>query len=142
MDKHKSRMSEEKAGIGSYKRNLKIWKVTFVDICNITSSKLSTIIWCKKEGLIASSYICPKCQEPMKMVQSNSQNRCSDGFVWKCRRRINKVRHEVERSIRSGSWFENSNLTLEEILKLTYMWTQNVEQQHVSTAIYQLANAY
>ena len=32
-------------------------------------------------------------------------------------------------SIRKGSWFERSNLTLEEILKLTYWWCRDVAQE-------------
>ena len=37
-------------------------------------------------------------------------------------------KHKVEISVRKGSWFEKSNLTLEEILKLTYLWCQDLNQ--------------
>ena len=34
-------------------------------------------------------------------------------------------------SIRKGSWFENSNLSLEEVLKLTYWWCRDVKQEKI-----------
>ena len=45
----------------------------------------------------------------------------SDGYVWACRKQINGKRHRCERSIREGSWFEKANLTIEEVLKFTYV---------------------
>ena len=39
---------------------------------------------------------------------------------WECRRRINSKRHKVEMSVRAGSWFAQSKMTLEEILEYTY----------------------
>ena len=38
----------------------------------------------------------------------------------------------MEFSIRKGGWFEGSNLTLEEILKLTYWLCRDVEQETMS----------
>ena len=119
---------------GSYKRQCKVWHTTYADICTITSNKKTTIEWCQNKCLLGKEYFCPKCFQPMDLVISTSKNVSSDAVVWRCRRRIMKVRHQVERSIRKGTWFENSNLTLEEILKLTYLWTQNVAQQHVSSS--------
>ena len=40
----------------------------------------------------------------------------SDGCKWRCQNK-NHV------SIRKLSWFEGSNLTIEEIIELTYWWT-------------------
>ena len=53
----------------------------------------------------------------MKLVESGDR---SDDYVWECRKQINGKRHRCERSIREGSWFEKANLTIEEMLKLTY----------------------
>ena len=33
-----------------------------------------------------------------------------------------------ENSIRSGSWFGKSNMTLEQILEFTYWWCQDLDQ--------------
>ena len=43
----------------------------------------------------------------------------SDGFKWLCRRQVNGKKHKVEMSIRAGSWFQQSKMTLEEFLKYT-----------------------
>ena len=44
----------------------------------------------------------------------------SDGFKYDCRGGQAVKRYRVEQSIRHGSWFEKSNLTLQEIMKITY----------------------
>ena len=42
------------------------------------------------------------------------------GFRWRCRRRVAGKRCSGSRSIRHGSWFQQSHLTLEEVLYFTY----------------------
>ena len=42
-----------------------------------------------------------------------------------------RKRHKVEMSIRQGSWFEKSNMTIEEILKFTYWWCRDVKQEDI-----------
>ena len=37
----------------------------------------------------------------------------------------------MEVSIRKGSWFDNSGMTLKEILKLTYWWCQDLDQAQI-----------
>ena len=54
-----------------------------------------------------------------------------DGFKWECRRRAYSKRHKVELSIRAGSWFEQSKMTLEEILKYSYWWCQELDQDQI-----------
>ena len=54
-----------------------------------------------------------------------------DGFKWECRRRINSKRHQVERSVRAGSWFAQSKMTLEEMLEYTYWWWQDFDQAQI-----------
>ena len=39
-----------------------------------------------------------------------------------CRRQTGGKRHKAEMTIRKDSWFEKSNLSLEEVFKLTYWW--------------------
>ncbi|GFT03329.1 uncharacterized protein TNCV_2985041 [Trichonephila clavipes] len=58
-----------------------------------------------KEGLIASSYECPKCNEQMGLNERKSV--VLDGFEWRCRKKgVNT--HDVCRSIRKNSWFSIS----------------------------------
>ncbi len=45
-----------------------------------------------------------------------------DGFMWRCHSKAKNNPHDVWLSIRHGTWFAASNLTLEEIIELTYLW--------------------
>ncbi|GFX92178.1 uncharacterized protein TNCV_1740981 [Trichonephila clavipes] len=49
-----------------------------------SKSKKELIEWCMKEGLIASSYECPKCNEQMGLNERKSV--VLDGFEWRCRK--------------------------------------------------------
>lgn len=54
-----------------------------------------------------------------------------DGLRWECRKYGNK-KHRTERSIRKGSWFDNSNLSLQETLTLTYWWCEGLTEAQIS----------
>ena len=81
------------------------------------------------EGLLAKSQLCPHCNKEMKLVTWNDR---SDGLKWECRTQTSGKRHKTEASIRKGSWFAQSNMTLEEILKFTYWWRQDLEQSQIT----------
>ena len=87
-----------------------------------------TLCWLKDEALIASSRVCDICQSNMNWVECKDR---SDGYVWQCRRQIGRKRHRVEKSIREGSWFENANLSMEEMIKFTYWWCQGLDQWQI-----------
>ena len=72
--------------------------------------------------------MCSVCGDDIKLVNCDDR---SDGFKWECRRRINSKRHKVELSIRAGSWFEQSKMTLEEILKYSNWWCQELDQAQI-----------
>lgn len=86
------------------------------------------ISWLKDENLIATQRICGNCQSEMKWTECNDR---SDEFVWECRKQIGHKRHRYQTSIREGSWFENANLTIEEVLKFTYWWCQDLKQWQI-----------
>lgn len=94
----------------------------------ILCNKDRLIGWLVDEKLIANSRKCGHCNEMMKLVIANDR---SDGFEWECRGQINGKRHRVEMSIRKDSWFEKSNLTLVEIVKLKYWWCRGVSQEEI-----------
>ena len=64
----------------------------------------------------------------MKLVVCGDR---SDGHKWECQRQEGGKRHKVEMSIRQGSWFEKSNMTIEEILKFMYWWCRDVKQEDI-----------
>ena len=93
-----------------------------------TSSKQVLIEWLMSEGLIRKSQLCPQWNNEMKIVTCNDR---SDGLKWECRVQSSAKRHRAELLIRTGSWFAQSNLTSEEILKFTYC-CQDLEQSQIT----------
>ncbi|GFX69958.1 uncharacterized protein TNCV_2099761 [Trichonephila clavipes] len=81
------------------------YTLEFFTLLNARGKK-ELIEWCMKEGLIASSYECPKCNEQMGLNERKSV--VLDGFEWRCRKK--GVNTHVCRSIRKNSWFSNSKL--------------------------------
>ena len=120
--------AETQCGVekSSYGRNNKLDKWTYDRLNDeVLCRKDITINWCMKEELIARERVCGHCSEQMECTDR------SDRYKWECRRQIGGKRHKVEMSIRKGSWFENSNLSLEEVLKLTYWWCRDVKQEEI-----------
>jgi len=71
----------------------------------------------KDVGLIRSEVQCNLCGRDMTWHADTS---AVDGFRWRCRRMVAGNRCSGSRSIRHGSWFQRSKLTLQEVLFLTY----------------------
>ena len=71
----------------------------------------------KDVELIRCKVQCNTCERDM--TWSADPNRC-DGFRWRCRRSVAGVKCHASTSIRHGSWFQLSNLTLAEIMVCTY----------------------
>ncbi|CAB4012579.1 Hypothetical predicted protein, partial [Paramuricea clavata] len=76
----------------------------------------------REEKLKHWTRLCCHCDLPMKLVKCEDR---SDKYKWECRKSVNGKRNKVEISIRKGSWFEKSNMTLEEVLKFTYWWCRD-----------------
>ncbi|GFX04206.1 mitotic-spindle organizing protein 2A [Trichonephila clavipes] len=60
------------------------YTLEFFTLLNARGKK-ELIEWCMKEGLIASSYECPKCNEQMRLNEGKSV--VLDGFEWRCRKK-------------------------------------------------------
>ena len=48
----------------------------------------------------------------------------------------NNKRHKSTVNIRKGSWFEQSNLTLEEIIKFSYWWSEGLTQEEMKKQLH------
>ena len=94
---------------------------------NYLSNNETLIEWLKKYGLLAKEVLCHNCKEKMKCVLCKDR---LDGLKFECRGKGTK-RHRMERSIRQNTWFEKSNMTLHEILKLTYWWSIGLTQEQI-----------
>ncbi|GFX82509.1 transposable element Tcb2 transposase [Trichonephila clavipes] len=60
------------------------YTLEFFTLLNARGKK-ELIEWCMKEGLIASSYECPKCNEQMGLNERKSV--VLDGFEWRCQKK-------------------------------------------------------
>ncbi|GFV61682.1 uncharacterized protein TNCV_188401 [Trichonephila clavipes] len=72
--------------------------------------------WVMKEGLIPSRYESPKCKKDMRLVERKGTIDC---FEWRCRVQLKENPHFACRSVRKGTWFSDSRLSICVILRLT-----------------------
>ncbi|GBL81146.1 hypothetical protein AVEN_83196-1 [Araneus ventricosus] len=82
--------------------------------------------WCMGMDMIAKEYVCPTCGEKMILTENN----CSDGYAWVCRK-FGVNEHHIKRTVRKGSWFEESKLTIPEVLILTYLWVKKTPNEWI-----------
>lgn len=90
--------------------------------------KLDVVKYCMSVGLISRNYTCSNCNENMKLVERKDKD---DGYNWVCRVYGNN-KHYVKRSIRCGSWFEESKLSLIDVLQLTYLWVKKTRNEWIT----------
>ena len=87
----------------------------------------------KEHKLLTSSCNCLICTKPMEMV-TRPLSSTSDGFGWRCTNQRCSKRHTYH-TIRSGSFFENSKVTLSKWLYIIYLWSH---QTKVTAAVKQV----
>ena len=96
-------------------------------MCRLNDKEM-LVKWLMEEGLLRKSRLCERCSKEMSLVMCEDR---SDGWKWQCQKQSNGKRHRVEESIRKGSWFSNSRLALEEMLKFTYWWCMDLDQSQI-----------
>lgn len=84
----------------------------------LSEDKEKLIEWLRERGMIANGYVCGKCGCDMKIIKRAD---VSDGCTWNCQK-YGEANHNVKRSVRKGTWFEESKLKMSDILIMTYMW--------------------
>ena len=79
----------------------------------------AVITWCQENGLISEIKRCPEqgCNNVMTLANRTGK----DGKTWRCQRPCRKTL-----SIRSGIFFEGSNLLISTIIKFTYNWAYEI----------------
>ncbi|GBN88255.1 hypothetical protein AVEN_163430-1 [Araneus ventricosus] len=88
------------------------------DLDYLYGLKKDVIDWCMEMNLIAKAYVCPTCGVKMVLTERDG----SDGCSWVCRKFGVNAQH-VRGTVRKGSWFGESKLSIPENLILTYLWT-------------------
>ena len=74
------------------------------------------IIWTRQHGVVSIQMVCDSlhCQGQNRQMREVSDSKRVDGVRWKC----TKKECRKEYSIRKGSFFESSHLTICQILQL------------------------
>lgn len=98
------------------------------DLAKICESTESIIAWLINLNLLLNlkDCICKFCEIGRFGFRKDSSF-SRDNYVWRC---SNKKCHKKV-TVRKGSWFENHNLTLEQILHITYFWVYRCNQEFV-----------
>ena len=100
--------------------------LVYDDIYEIRDSFV-LIKWSQEKGVIGDfGGDCKHCGEG-KITLKKDSSYGREGYVWRCT--IKQCGYKI--SVRAGSWFENSNLTLQQVLKLTYYWVYKTRQDTV-----------
>ena len=81
-------------------------------------------LWMRANGLLARHMMCHRCGSPM---EERPYARVQDGVVWRCLPR----QCRATASIRKGSFFEASHLSLQKLMDLAYFWTMDVPNAEV-----------
>ena len=99
-----------------------IWRLD--RIFSLCSDHDKLVIFLQSEGLLGNHQgICPKCQ--IGTVNLRLDKSKTDGKIWRCGR----SKHcNYKLSIRHGSFFSQTHLALETVLKLIYFWVWKVPQ--------------
>lgn len=89
--------------------------ISYGDLCRQLSSIPNTITWCKQKNLLPSEKRCI-CGRDCRIVKRSS---FPEGECFRCPRKgCQKVT-----SLRSGTFFENSKVPLEKIIRLIHLWS-------------------
>ena len=67
----------------------------------------ASVSWLAERGLIGNTFTCAICQQPCRM---NAYAGSADGYRWKCRD------CNFRKSIRHGSFFSDSHLSLKQVI--------------------------
>ena len=96
---------------------------------NITHRSLveetqTDIIVVTRHGLIHNSFNCPNCNS---LCRLNSWNETNAGKIWRCRGQ----NCNFTKSIRADSFFDNSHLSLTEIVDFIYFWSKKLSLSYI-----------
>ena len=79
-------------------------------------------------GLLRSKMQCNTCGRDMTW---SADRNITEGFRWRCHRSVAGTRCNQSVSIKFGSWFQQSNLMLHEIMLMTYDIVRRVPAVHI-----------
>ena len=100
----------------------------------IYGDRLGLLRWLAARRLIKNSFLCQDCQIPCSLI---ADNEVGDGYIWKCKQCRRKA------SIRDGSFFTRSHLSLSQLVTILYCWSRDMSHKDISNeAELSLANPH
>ena len=97
------------------------WRlVTLAAELNTTES---TLQWAARRRLVHNAVTCPRCARPATLV---ARADVTDGHHWRC------ARCRFTKSVRSGSFFERSHLSISSIVVIAYCWAVDMPQKLIA----------
>ena len=96
--------------------------MSFAFLARVTATPDSIIEYFQERGVLrpkTNPFPCPveNCGKDMAWTKKNS---ISDGYVWRCRK------HSKTISIRAGSYFRKSKLSLKTLFELLFCWAHRM----------------
>ena len=92
----------------------------FSDLLVILGSFQNIFNFCVSQKLLANCQQCSRCGCNMELTETI---RAKDGYIWRCRTWL---------SIRSGSFFEGSNIMLSSWLHLMFLWAIQISGSRIA----------
>ncbi|ESN96498.1 hypothetical protein HELRODRAFT_189269 [Helobdella robusta] len=100
----------------------------FLELIDYILKKEDTVRWAKQHGLIAATMTC-RCLADMRFAESALT---ADGYLWRCR----NSRCRATKTIRHGSFYSHSQLSLTNCILMTYFWSMyDVSQATVASIL-------
>lgn len=90
------------------------------DLYPLLSNTAASIDWARDNGLLAKNVKCPTCGNDMKLAKHGGD----DHQIWECTRTVDKIRHHKRVSIRDGSIFSGTHITIRTAILLIYEWSR------------------
>ena len=84
---------------------------------------LTTIRWCARHRLLANLHMCPQCAVPCGLIFRAQLTDCKTWYCSLCKHK---------QSIREGSWFMKSHVSLYNLVLMTYCWASDYPQKTIS----------
>jgi len=81
------------------------------------------IQWLQQRQLLKSEVRCDSCYCSMRWSKNSHSN---DGYDWRCQRK-HCTKYKCSKSIRLGSLFANSRISLPKWFDIMYLWSERVE---------------
>ena len=97
-------------------------ELNFLGLSQALSDELAVISFLQEKALIDERRICDDCSCELSMI---SDKTTSDGFIWRC------FKCRKKRSIRCGSWFALSRLSMKTMIQVAYCWVHEYSQDVV-----------